>query len=312
MAMDDRTIIAILFHWAIAILLAPLFVGIISKTKAILAAKVGPSLFQPYYDIVKLFQKGVVYSRTTTWIFRVAPVIVLAVMLVLALMIPFGIVKAPIRFAGDIFLIAYLLGMARFFIIAAALDTGYSMEGMGASREAFFSCLAELALFMNFVTLAFKTKSLSLSSMIGADAPVRWEVFGPSLFLVVISLFIVILAENCRIPVDDPDTHLELTMVHEVMILDHSGPDLAYMLYASAMKLFLFMNILVPIITPIYSHDAVVGVIVFLAMLVGIAVTIGIVESSMARLRLNRVGNLLLIAFVLAFFGFVVALWKTI
>ncbi len=300
----------ILFHWLVVLLLAPFFIGVISKIKAFFAGKRGPSFFQPFFDLRRLFQKNSVYSRTTTWIFRSAPIVNLAAVLVLSLVVPLGFLKAPIQFSGDIFLAAYILGLARFFIICAALDTGSSFEGMGASREAFFSCLCELALFMNFITLSLLTHSISLSSMIGAGIPVSWKLMGPVLLLVAGSLFIVILAENCRIPVDDPDTHLELTMIHEVMILDHSGVDFGYMLYAAAIKLFVFVGILIPIIFPIQSGNPVADMLIFLGGTLGLSVTVGIVESTMARLRLNRVKNLLLLAFALAFFGFVVKMWR--
>jgi formate hydrogenlyase subunit 4 len=221
-----------------------------------------------------------------------------------------GTFKAPIQFTGDIILAAYILALARFSMIAAAMDTGYSIEGMGASREAFFSCLSELALFMNFITLARLSHSVSLSRMVGADIPMSWHLVGPALLLVVSSFFIVLLAENCRIPVDDPDTHLELTMIHEVLILDHSGVDLAYMIYSAAAKLFVFAGILVPILIPIQTGSPVKDTGIFLAGMLGLAVLTGIIESIMARLRLNRVRNLLLIAFALAFFGFIVTMWR--
>lgn len=303
-------IFSILAHWLIVLTLAPLFVGVIAKVKAFFAGKKGPSFFQPYFDLQKLFSKSAVYSKTTTWVFRAAPVVNLAAVLVFSLVVSLGVFKAPIQFSGDIFLAATILGLARFFMIIAALDTGSSFEGMGASREAFFSCLSELALFMNFITLSLVSHSISLSSMIGADNPLSWKLMGPVLLLVVSSFFIVILAENARIPVDDPDTHLELTMIHEVMILDHSGVDLGYMLYAAAIKLFVFASVLVPIILPAQSGNMVGDMLFFLGGMFGISIVVGIVESTMARLRLNRVGNLLLIAFALAFFGFVVKMWR--
>ena len=303
-------VFSILAHWLIVLTLAPLFVGVIAKVKAFFSGKKGPSVFQPFFDLQRLFQKGSVYSRTTTWVFRAAPVVNLAAVLVLSLVVSLGAFKAPVQFAGDIFLAAYILGLARFFIIIAALDTGSSFEGMGASREAFFSCLCELALFMNFITLSLVAHSISLSSMIGADLPLSWKLIGPVLILVAGSFFIIILAENARIPIDDPDTHLELTMIHEVMILDHSGVDLGYMLYAAAIKLFVFAGILIPIIFPIQSGSMVEDMLIFLGGMLGLSIAVGIVESTMARLRLNRIGNLLLIAFALAFFGFVVKMWR--
>jgi formate hydrogenlyase subunit 4 len=300
----------ILSHGLIVCLLSPLFLGVIAKVKAFLSGKVGPPVFQPYFDLAKLFRKKCVYSHTVTWIFRAAPAIILAAMLGLSLLVPFGGFKAPVQFSGDILLAVSLLALGRFFMILAALDTGSSFEGMGASREAFFSCLSELALFMNFITLALLTKSISLSQMLGADVPVSWKGLEPALLLVMASFFIVLLAENCRIPVDDPETHLELTMIHEVMILDHSGVDLAYMLYAAALKLFIFSGVLVSIIIPVRTGNPVMDMTIFLGGMLGLAILVGIVESSMARLRLNRIRLLLLVSFALAFFGLIVTLWR--
>lgn len=309
MAMTNL-LVSVFSHWLAVGFLSPLFLGVIAKVKAFFAGKAGPSVFQPYFDLAKLFQKKCVYSSTATWIFRMAPVLLLAVMLAGSLMVPFGRFKAPVQFSGDILFLIYLFALGRFFMILAALDTGSSFEGMGASREAFFSCLSELAFFMNFITLAMLTQSLSLSQMIGADVPMSWEGVEPVLFLVMASFFIVLLAENGRIPVDDPETHLELTMIHEVMILDHSGVDLAYLLYASAMKLFIFSAMLVSILIPVRTGHLLADTAIFLGGVLGLSVLIGVVESSMARLRLNRVRLLLLIAFALAFFGFVITLWR--
>ena len=300
----------VLYHWGAVCLLAPFFLGVISRVKAFFSGKRGPSVFQPYFDLAKLFRKKCVYSSTTTWIFRAAPAVILGVMLILSLMVPFGRFKAPVQFSGDVLLAVYLLALGRFFMILAALDTGFSFEGMGASREAFFSCLSELVLFMNFIVLALLAKSISLSQMIGANIPMSWEGMEPVLLPVVVSFFIVLLAENCRIPVDDPETHLELTMIHEVMILDHSGVDLAFMLYAAAMKFFIFSGILVSIVIPVRTGNSVMDMAIFLGGMLGLAVLVGIVESTIARFRLNRVRLLLLISFALAFFGLIVTLWR--
>ena len=163
---------------------------------------------------------------------------------------------------------------------------------------------------MNFIALSLTAHSISLSRMIGVETPIYWEHLGPAFLLVISSVFILLLAENTRIPVDDPDTHLELTMIHEVMILDHSGVDFGYLLYASAAKLFVFSAILVSIVVPAYTLDPVRNIFFFFGGFLALAIVIGIVESCMARLRLNRVKNFLLIAFALAFFGFVVTLWR--
>ncbi len=303
-------VVDVYFHGLLVLALAPLFVGVIARVKACFSGKRGPSLFQPYFDLRRLFFKNSVYSHTTTWVFRAAPLVVLAAMLAFSLVVPLGVSRAPAAFTGDVLWLAAMLGLARFFMIVAALDTGFSMEGMGASREAFFACLGELAFFMNIITLALLAHVFSLSGMVGADVHVSWAHAGPALLLVAASLFIVLLAENCRIPVDDPDTHLELTMVHEVMILEHSGIDLAYMLYGAAVKLLLFAAILVPLVIPVRTGHPLADMGIFLGGMGGVAVLVGVVESTMARLRLNRVRNFLLIAFVLAFFGFIVGLWR--
>lgn len=300
-----NTITAAAIHSAIMLVLAPFFFGVIAKVKAAFAGRIGPSVFQPYFDLTKLFRKKCVYSRTTTWIFRASPIITLAVMIILSFMIPLGAFPAPMRFAGDILLVAYLLALARFFMIAAAMDTGLSMEGIGASREAFFSCFSELALFMNFITLAIYSGNFSLSQMIGTQMSLSVGSLTPALILVVASFFVLLLAENCRIPIDDPDTHLELTMIHEVMILDHSGVDLAYLIYAQVTKLFIFSAVVVQIITPRAA-----GIGICLIGILIVSIVIGVIESCMARLRLNRVKYLLLISFALAFFGVIVSLWR--
>ncbi|MBF0217002.1 MAG: NADH-quinone oxidoreductase subunit H [Candidatus Omnitrophica bacterium] len=290
--------------------LSPFFFGVTARVKAVFAGRVGPPLVQPYFDIVKLFRKKCVYSRTTTWVFRASPVVVLAAVMAFSLTVPFGEIRAPLGFPGDILLAAYLLALARFFMIAAAMDTGSSMEGLGASREAFFSCFSELALFMNFIALASCSGNISLSRMIGEEMPLSGGTLTPALILVVSSFFILLLAENCRIPVDDPDTHLELTMIHEVMVLDHSGIDLAYLLVAQTAKLFVFSAIVVQMIVPGAAGDRAVGIGIYLAGMMFVSILIGVVESCMARLRLDRVKYLLLISFGLAFFGFIVSLWR--
>lgn len=301
-------IVPLLLHLAVILVFSPILLGVIGKTKAMFAGRRGPPLFQPYFDMAKLFHKGRVYSVTTTWIFRAAPMVSLAAILAAGILMPIGGSRAPIQFCGDVILFAYLFGLARFFMILAALDTGSSFEGMGASREATFSCLSEVTLFLNFTILALLSMSLSLSNMVGADVSLSWHRIGPALLLVIISFFLILLAENCRIPVDDPATHLELTMIHEVMILDHSGVDLAYILYAGAAKLFILGSLLMSIIIPYKAQNVFIDMGLFLSGMIGLAMVIGIVESVMARLRLNRVPYLLILAFILAVFALIVTL----
>lgn len=299
-----------LIQLLIVLIFSPLLPGVIGKTKAFFAGRRGPPLFQPYYDILKLLKKGNVYSTTTTWIFQAAPIVSLAAVVTSSLFVPLGTFSPAVSFWGDVILFIYLYALARFFVIIAALDTGSSFEGMGASREAAFSCLAEITVIMNFILLAMVSESVILSRMLGINIFSSWNMVGPVLIFVVISYFLVLLAENARIPVDDPATHLELTMIHEVMVLDHSGWDLAYIFYGSAVKLFVLSSILLNLLIPRESLTPVTGMLAFLLGMLGLAVVVGIVESTMARLRLNRVPHLLIGAFVLALTGFVVILFR--
>jgi formate hydrogenlyase subunit 4 len=283
--------------------------GVINRTKAAFAGRNGQPVLQSYFDLWKLLQKGAVYSRTTTWVFRAGPVIGLAAVLVATALVPLGGVKSTVSFTGDLVLFAYLLGLMRFFTVIAALDVGSSFEGMGASREVTFSALAEPALLMGLAALARQTSSLSLSSIYSSLSFDAWFAVGPMLALVVAALTVVLLAENARIPVDDPNTHLELTMIHEVMVLDHSGPDLAFILYGAALKLWVLGALLAGLIIPIRTGNPWLdGGACLLGMLV-IAIVIGIVESSMARLRLPRqVSGLLVGAGALAAVALILSL----
>lgn len=282
-----------------ALILSPLLLGIVARTKAVAAGRRGASLLQPYRDILRLLGKGTVTSTTVTWVFRAAPSISLAALLLAALMLPAGPLTPPLAFPGDLVLFAYLLALSRFALIAGAMDTGSAFEGMGASREAAFSAMAEPAFFLVLGTLALNQGDLSLAGILSGSGPAAWGGRIPSLLLAVGALFLVLLAENSRIPVDDPTTHLELTMIHEVMVLDHSGPDLAYILYGSALKLWLFGAILMGALIPEMGSPW-ASAALFLAGMGALAILVGAVESSVARLRLSRVPQFLGMAAVLA------------
>jgi formate hydrogenlyase subunit 4 len=216
----------------------PLLLGVINKTKAWFAGRRGPPLLQAYYDLARLFRKEMVFSETTTWVFRAGPIVTASAVLLAGMLTPFGAFDAPVHFTGDLVLFAYLFALARFFTTAAALDTGSAFEGMGAAREVSFACLAEVALFTAFVVLVRFSGALSLTPML--HAPALSDLHGlpaAALFLVGVALFVVLLAESARVPVDDPNTHLELTMIHEVMVPDHSG--LRTRALSSAVKMFL-------------------------------------------------------------------------
>jgi formate hydrogenlyase subunit 4 len=281
-------------------LLAPLIQGVINRTKAIIAGRIGQPLLQTYHDLWKLMRKGAVYSHTTTWIFRAGPVVGLAAMIGALAQLPFGAYPAFAPFTGDLIMVAYLLALARFFTVLAALDTGSSFEAMGASREVTFSALAEPALFLGLAALARQTGSLSLTSVLSAISTHIWMQAFPALGLTVAAFGVVFLVENARIPVDDPTTHLELTMIHEVMVLDHSGPDFAMIQYAAALKMWLLGTVIVAIAVPWHSGNRLLdGCLAVSGMLV-LAIVTGIIESSMARLRLLRVTQLLIAAIVLS------------
>jgi formate hydrogenlyase subunit 4 len=298
-----------LFHILLLFGISPLLPGIIARTKALVAGRKGPPLQQLYQDIWKLFRKSMVISKTTTWVFRAGPVVGFAVPVLAGLLIPFGTMDAPISFTGDFILFVYLFGLARFFTVLAALDTGSSFEGMGAAREATFSVLVEPTIFVAFIVLARTSGSLTLNTMFSAGA--KGELFhGPatmSLILISFCLFIVLLVENCRIPFDDPNTHLELTMIHEVMVLDHSGPDFALILYGAAMKLLLSAVLVLDLILP-STGSVVLDCLAFAAGLLFLAVCIGVVESVMARLRLIRIPQLLVGTTLLSFFALILIL----
>ena len=296
-----------LFHLALLLALPPLLVGIVNRTKAIVAGRRGPPLLQAYFDLAKLLRKGAVYSRTTSWVFRAGPVLGLAAIASAGLLLSMGGAPSLVAFGGDFVLFAYLLGLARFVTALAALDTGSPFEGMGAAREVTFASLAEPAMFLCLLVLARATGSLSLSGMLGPALPGAWGHSAPALVLAAIGLFVVALAENSRIPVDDPNTHLELTMIHEVMVLDHGGPDLAFILYGASMKLFLFGAILSRLVFG-HGEGALAAELLFLAGILAFAVGIGLVESSMARLRMIRVPQLLVGASVLSAFALVLLL----
>jgi len=286
----------------------PLLLGVIGKTKAFFAGRVGAPFLQPYYDMIKLLQKGSVFSTTTTWVFRAGPVVTLSATAIAALLIPFGHHNSPISFSGDMILFAYLFGLGRFFTTTAALDTGSSFEGMGAAREVTYSCLAEPTLFIALITLARISKSLSLSTILTYPTPQLWLAAGASMLLLVGAMFITLLAENCRIPFDDPNTHLELTMIHEVMVLDHSGPAFGMILYGAAMKLFVLGAVFLNVVLPFSSGNQYLDWLLFVASMLLLAITIGIVESVMARLRLVRVPQLLVGATILSAFAMLLVL----
>jgi len=289
---------------AIVLALPPLLLSVIARTKAWFAGRVGPPWLQPYYDLLKLVRKGVVHSRTTTWVFRMGPIVNLAAMLTALTLIPVLTSTSLLGFSGDLILVAYLFALGRMLTVLAAMDTGSSFEGMGAAREVTFATMAEPALFLSLAALAISTRTLRLDQMIDGSLALAWASIGPALLLVVGALVVVLLTECSRIPVDDPATHLELTMIHEVMVLDHSGPELALITYGAALKFMLLSSILVhtafPHIDLLDGWPVIFIVPLRIGALLALAAFVGTIESTMARLRLSRVPLLQAGATVLA------------
>jgi formate hydrogenlyase subunit 4 len=281
--------------------LAPLLTGTIRRTKAFLAGRRGPPWLQGYLDLWKLLHKGAVYSRTTSFVFRAGPVLSLACVIGALALAPAGGLRPLAAFPGDFLLLVALLALARFALVLAALDTGSAFEGMGASREVAFAALAEPALLLCLASLAHTTGAGSLAEILARLAPGSWLGSGGVLALVGVALFGVLLVENSRMPFDDPTTHLELTMVHEVMVLDHGGPDLAAIEWGAMLKLWLFAGLLAGAVVPLP------GVLAHGLGILGVGVAVGIVESTMARLRLLRVPQILVAITLLALLSVVLA-----
>jgi formate hydrogenlyase subunit 4 len=261
------------------------FGGIIIRTKSIVSGRKGPGIFQPVKDVIRLFKKGSVYSKTTSFIFQVAPSIYFASVIMAIIVVPLGEYRGIISFEGDFVFFAYVLGVGKFFSIISALDTGSSFEGMGASREALFSMFAEPAFFILMGSLALLTGHTSFQQIFASLH------FGSSISYVlgVLATFVLVMiamVENSRMPFDDPKTHLELTMVHEVMILDNSGFDLGLILHATNLKFAMYGALIANLFMgtfPLY-----LTIPIFFGMQMLVAITIGLLESFTARFRMNH------------------------
>jgi formate hydrogenlyase subunit 4 len=289
------------------LLVAPAVPGIATKTKSWLTGRRGAPVTQLYWDLLRLLRKGAVYSSATTWVFRVAPVAgVVAPLLALALLPLDG--RALVSFSGDFVGFAGLIALGRFAFLLGALDPGSSFEGMGASRDAAFASLVEPALFINFLVLVMATGQLTLAASLGGTQSLPWGATAPALVMVAVSLFFVMLAEASRVPVDDPATHLELTMIHEVAALDYSGPDLALVLYGAALRMTLMTALPVLVLVAPARRSPAATLALLVGGVLAIAILVGVVESVMARLRVSRVPQFLVAASVLASLGAILQL----
>ena len=286
---------------------APLLRAAIKKMKARLQNRQGPPLLQGYYDLAKLLRKEPVRSETASWIYVAGPRVYFAAAVAATTLVPVLIAAAPLEAAGGILLLVGTLALGRFALATAALDTGSPFGGMGASRDMTIAALAEPALMLGLFTSALAAGSLNLGALVRSVLQ-RGPSLHPSDLLAFAGLFIIVIAETGRIPVDNPATHLELTMIHEVAVLDHSGPDLALLLYGGALRMALFAALLVGVLMPRTELSAPLTLAALVGGSILVAVAVGVVESSMARLRLSRVPQFLVAASVLASLGAILQL----
>jgi len=290
---------------------APLVGGLIKTLKARLQVRRGPGILQPYRDLYKLFQKGMVLPETASWIFSATPYVVFSATAIAGLMIPMISAKAPLGLFGGVLAVVYLLGLGRFFLALAGLDTGNSFGGLGSSREMTIAALAEPAMMLAVFTVAIGANSTSLSEIAKVATSTTWHFLAPAQMLAFAALFIVLIAETGRIPVDNPATHLELTMIHEAMILEYSGPYLGLIEWGASIKQLLLMTLLINAFLPFGLHSKwslgglLISLVYLLLKLLVLAASIVLVETTNAKMRFFRVPDLLAMAFTLAALGLV-------
>lgn len=286
------------------LLLAPLLSGVIKKTKAFFQTRQGPGIFQGYLDIYKWFRKDSVVSEHSSWIFVVTPYIYFAAVVAAGLLIPTVTTVLPLSFAGDIIAVVYLFALGRFFMTLAGLDAGSSFGGMASSREAAVSSIIEPAMLLAVFTVALAAGSTNLS-VISKTFAVGSQAFRPSHLLAFAALAVVTVAETGRIPVDNPDTHLELTMIHEGMLLEYSGKELALMIWGASVKQLLVCSLLVNLFFPYYIATGLgpaglaAGLAAYLGKILVVGVFMAVVETSFAKMRLFKVPDLLAGSFML-------------
>ena len=278
----------IIFINIISLLIMPfIMLGIIKKTKAFWAGRKGIVLLQPLYDFIRLIKKEPIYSETTSFIFRITPIVTIASTIFAGIFVPMAGGYSIINIEFGFVIFAYVLGLGKFFSLISAMDTGSSFEGMGASREACFTTIVEPAFFIIIASICTLSGVYSFQSL-----NVFWlnkDILGLCIvILAVIALLIMMLIECSRVPVDDPNTHLELTMIHEVMVLDNSGCDLALLTWASGIKMVMISSLIYALLIP-FSLPYFISYILYIALLSFIAILIGTIESGIARFRMTHI-----------------------
>ena len=288
-----------LSHVLIALAMPILMPGLVNRTKSLWAGRKGPGLLQPLWDLQRLLHKRALYSAVATPLFRAGPWVVLAASLLAAMIAPILGDLAPLQFNHDFIFFAYTLGLARLFLMLSALDVGSSFEGMGAAREASFTSFIEPALFLLIGSAMVAGGGSSFAELISGMH--QSDAFVWLALPAVVVLFVLLQAEAARVPVDDPLTHLELTMIHEVMILDHSGPELAAMQYAAGLKMMTYGGLIAVLLNPFDVATApLTAALCAVFIMALVAVAVGCVESLMARLRMRLVPRYLMLASLLA------------
>lgn len=306
-----NNILYVTVQLVVTILAAPLVNGVIRKVKALSQKRRGAPLLQMYFDLYKLLKKTAVVSETSSWIFKSAPYFVFSTAAAAAVLVPATTLLAPGGFAGDIILMVYLLALGRFFMTLAGLDTGSTFGGMGSSREAMISSLMEPSILISVFTVGLIAGTTSVYGIIQAMNILAVPLAQPVIILIALAILIIIIAETSRIPVDDPATHLELTMVHEAMILEYSGRHLALMELGASVKQLVFITLLVNICLPTDQWIAMAGVaavavslLIYLIKVIIVAIVIAIIEVSCVKFRFFSIPNLAALSFILAFIGF--------
>lgn len=299
------------YQMALIVFLAPLLTGIIKKTKALFQTRKGPNIFQQYFDLNKLMQKESVVSEHTSWIFRVNPVIYFSSILVVAALVPVVSTQSILAFTGDLILVVYLLALARFFLALAGLDAGSAFGGMSSSREMAVASIAEPALMLPLFTMAVAAGTTNLAGIVLSVVNGGEEVLTLAHFMSFVALFVVAVAETGRIPVDNPDTHLELTMIHEGMLLEYSGKNLALLTLSISIKQILIFTLLANVFFPwgiattLGLGTLALGTVVFILKILVIGIVMAIIETTFAKMRLFKVPDLLLGSFLLGLLGLV-------
>ncbi|MFA5535930.1 MAG: NADH-quinone oxidoreductase subunit H [Bacillota bacterium] len=296
---------------AAIVLVAPLVNGLIRKVKAFTQKRTGPPVLQMYFDLYKLFKKEAVVSEVTSWVYKVAPYIVFATTLAAAMLVPVTTLLVPFGFPGDVIMLIYIFALGRFFLALAGLDAGSTFGGMGSSREGMISALMEPAILVSVFTVGLISKSTSVLQMMEGSKSMGIPLSHPVYLLVFLALLIIIIAETARIPVDDPSTHLELTMVHEAMVLEYSGRHLALMELGAAVKQLVLITFVVNVFLP---HDQLlsmggpgviaISLLIYLAKVILFSVIMALIEVNTVKFRFFSVPNLAALSFILAFLGF--------